>query len=104
MLQMKLPFCEMLFLSYLYPTNCFNVAKFHAKISTKLKKQRHWFNVHGLKSFKPLMERNSQFIVLLGVFSAITGVPLKVRRQVKHCKKCFREIFQMGLTKMYVCP
>ena len=49
---MKLPFCEMFFLSYLYPTNRFNDAKFHAQMSTKLKKQRHWFNVHGLKSFK----------------------------------------------------
>ena len=55
MLLMKLPLCEMLFLSYLYPTNCFNVAKFHAQISTKLKKQRHWFNVHSLKSFKTLL-------------------------------------------------
>jgi len=54
MLQMKLPFCEMLFLSNLYPTNHFNIAKFHAQISTKLKKQRHWFNVHSLKSFKTL--------------------------------------------------
>jgi len=52
--KMKLPFCEMLFLSYLYPTNRFNVAKFHAQLSTKLKKQTHWFNVHSLKSFKTL--------------------------------------------------
>jgi len=52
---MKLTFCEMLFPSYMYPTNRFNVAKFHAQISTKLKKQRHWFKVHSLKSFKTLL-------------------------------------------------
>ena len=52
---MNLPFCEMFFLSYLYPTNRFNVAQFHAQISTRLKKQRHWFNVHRLKSFKTLL-------------------------------------------------
>jgi len=196
---MKLPFCEMLFLSYLYPTDRFNVAKFHAQMSTKLKKQRHWFNVHSLKSFKtllgpflvnsqevvrspspiflkfysnchypiwwtsakfernlsrngmniklfswggvaggkqiihiwpclkpyycqttlvnnpnistfweidkecPFRDRKSRFIVLLGGFSAITREPLKVCRQVKHCKKGFREIFQIGLTASYVC-
>jgi len=63
---MKLSFCVMLFLSYLYPTNRFNVAKFHAQISTKLKKQRHWFNVHSLKSFKTLLgpfRVNSQEVV-----------------------------------------
>jgi len=31
-----------------------NVAKFHAQISTKLKKQRNCFNIHSLKSFKTL--------------------------------------------------
>jgi len=63
---MKLSFCVMLFLSYLYPTNRFNVAKFHAQISTKLKKQRHWFNVHSLKSFETLsgpFRVNSQEVV-----------------------------------------
>jgi len=63
---MKLPFCVMLFLSYLYPTNCFNVAKFHAQISTTLKKQRCWFNVHSLKNFKTLLGSfhvNSQEVV-----------------------------------------
>ena len=63
---MKLSFCVMLFLSYLYPTNRFNVAKFHAQISTKLKKQRHWFNVHSLKCFKTLLGSfrvNSQEVV-----------------------------------------
>ena len=54
MLEMKLSFCVMLFLFCLYCTNRFNVAKFHAQISTKLKKQRHWFNVHSLKTFKAL--------------------------------------------------
>jgi len=56
----------MLFLSYLYPTNRFNVAKFQAQISTKLKKQTHWFNVHSLKSFKTLLgpfRVNSQEVV-----------------------------------------
>jgi len=51
---MKFPFCEMRFLSYLYPTNPCNVAKFQAQISKKLKKQRQWFKVHSLKSFKML--------------------------------------------------
>ena len=66
MLQMKLSFCVMLFLSYLYPTNRFNVAKVHAQISTKLKKQRHWFNIHSLKSYKTLLgpfHVNSQEVV-----------------------------------------
>jgi len=63
---MKLPFCEMFFLFYLHPTNRFNVAKFHAQMSTKLKKQRHWFNAHSLKSFKTLLgpfRLNSQEVV-----------------------------------------
>jgi len=63
---MNLPFCEMLFLSYLYPTNRFNVAKFHAQMSKKLKKQGHWFNIHSLKSFKTLLgpfRVNSQEVV-----------------------------------------
>ena len=33
----------------------------------------------------------------------ITGEPLKVCRQVKHCKKGFCEIIQMGLTERHVC-
>jgi len=56
----------MLFLSYLYPTNRFNVAKFHAQISTKLKKQKHGFNVYSLKCFKTLFgpfRVNSQEVV-----------------------------------------
>jgi len=41
--------------------------------------------------------------MLRGVFSAITRKPLKVRRQVKHCWKVFREIFHMKATKKDVC-
>jgi len=51
------------------------------------------------KVLKPFRDRKNRFIVLLGVFSAITREPLKVRQQVKHCKKGFCEIFQMGLTE-----
>jgi len=93
----------MLFLSSLYPTNRFSVAKFHAQISTKLKKQRHWFNAHSLKSFKTFRDHKSRLIVLLDSFSAKTREPLKVYRQVKHCKKGFRENFQVGLTASYIC-
>jgi len=96
---MKLPFCEMLFLSYLYPANCFNIAKFHAQISTKLKKQRHW----SWKVSKHFRDRKSRFIVLLVSFSAIACESQKVCRQVTHCKKGFCEIFQMVLTVRYVC-
>ena len=51
----------------------------------------------------PFRDCKSLFIVLLGVFSAITREPLKVRQQVKHCKKGFCEIFQIGLTASYIC-
>jgi len=51
----------------------------------------------------PFRDRKSRFIVLLDGFSAITRKPLKVCREVKHCKKGFREIFQKGLTASYVC-
>jgi len=51
----------------------------------------------------PFRERKSRFIVLLVGFSAITREPLKVCRQVKHCTKGSREIFQIGLTARYVC-
>jgi len=63
---MKLPFREMLFLSYLCPTNCFNVSQFHPQISTTLKKQRHGFNINSLKSFKNILgpfRVNSQEVV-----------------------------------------
>jgi len=55
------------------------------------------------KVLKPFRDRKSRFIILLGIFSAITCKPLKVCRQVKHCKKGFHEIFQMGLRERYVC-
>jgi len=55
------------------------------------------------KVWKPFRDRKSQFIVLLGGFSAITHEPLKVCRQVKYCKKGFHEISQIGLTASYVC-
>jgi len=51
----------------------------------------------------PFRDRKSQLIVMLDGFSAITREPLKVCRPVKHCKKGFREIFQIGLTASYVC-
>jgi len=44
----------------------------------------------------PFRDHKSRFIVLLGVSSAIIHEPLKVCRQVKHCKEGFREIFQIG--------
>ena len=51
----------------------------------------------------PFRDRKSRFIILLSSFSAITREPLKVCWQVKHCKKGFRETFQIGLTASYVC-
>jgi len=87
---MKLPFCEMLFLSYLYPTNRFNVAKFQAQISKKLKKQRHWFIVHSLKSFKTLFGNiPSQFLgngkSILSNFSEIL-LKLSLPHMMNICK------------------
>ena len=51
----------------------------------------------------PFRDRKSRFIVLFVVFSATTCEPLKVCRQVKHCTKGSRQIFQIGLTASYVC-
>jgi len=52
---------------------------------------------------KPYRDRRSRYDVSLSSFSAIARELLKVRRQVKHCKKGFREIFQMSPTERYVC-
>jgi len=47
----------------------------------------------------PFRDRKSRYIC----FSTITREPLKIRRQVKHCKKGFCELFPMRITKMSVC-
>ena len=91
------------FLSNLYPINRFKVAKFHAQISISWKNKNIGSMFIAWKVSKPFRDRKSRFIVLPDGFSVITREPLKVCRQVKHCKKGFREILQMGLTEMYVC-
>jgi len=52
---------------------------------------------------KPFSDRRNCYIGLLGSFLALTREPLKVRRQVKYCKKGFREILQMSPIKKCVC-
>jgi len=109
-----------LFLAKTKPTNFVNEAAFlwdafsfqfvsyqplqRFQISCANKHNKHIGSMFiAWKVLKPFRDRKSWFMVLLGSFSAITHKPLKICRQVKHCKKGFCEIFQIGLTASYVC-